>query len=105
MKLQVILKNLYSRLSNGILSQSFDRIDFESIMIYSSQTLRTHPRPLSFKRKRGELEKGIYCFFQGNNLFYEAPLFFIKERGAAVAGGECESFYSKSYGQSTSVYV
>ncbi|PKL17061.1 MAG: hypothetical protein CVV49_13215 [Spirochaetae bacterium HGW-Spirochaetae-5] len=61
-------------------------------MIYNSANFPNSPRPLSLKRKRGELRQKIYCVFQRNVLIYEAPLFFIKERGAAIAGGECEKF-------------
>jgi hypothetical protein len=56
------------------------------------QTFGTLPGPSLWKEREGSLRREIYCVYQGNNLFYEAPLFFIKERGAAVAGGECKKY-------------
>jgi hypothetical protein len=55
-------------------------------MIYKTANFETHPRPLSLE-KRGEIEPGNYAVNKKNS-FYEVPLFFIKERGAAAAGGE-----------------
>jgi hypothetical protein len=67
-------------------------------LIYKSANFpNSHPAPLFGKKERGSLRQEIYCVFQGNILFYEASLFFIKVRGAAAAGGECEKFLMKIY--------
>jgi hypothetical protein len=49
------------------------------------------PDPSLWKEREGSLNRE-FIVFQGNNLFYVALLFFIKERGEAVAGGECKKF-------------
>jgi hypothetical protein len=60
-------------------------------MIYNTANFPNTPAPL-LENKERNLKQGLYCVFQRDVLFYEAPLFFIKERGAAVAGGECGKF-------------
>jgi hypothetical protein len=67
-------------------------------LIYKVTNFPNSPlAPLFGKKERGSLRQEIYYVFQENILFYEAPLFFIKERSAAVAGGECEKFLMKIY--------
>jgi hypothetical protein len=62
--------------------------------------LELTPGPSLWKEIEGRLRQEFYCVFKHKTSFYEAPLFFIKERrcaepvevGAAVTGGEFQGF-------------